>query len=33
MLCDVHLDGHREAFNETFRDLGMEGMSWSGTST
>ena len=29
VLCDVHLDGHREAFNETFRDLGMEGMSWS----
>ena len=29
VLCDVHLDGHREAFNETFTELGMEGMSWS----
>ena len=29
VLCDVHLDGHREAFNETFVMLGMEGMSWS----
>ena len=28
-MTDVHLDGHREAFNETFRDLGMEGASWS----
>ena len=26
-MTDVHLDGHREAFNETFRDLGMEGAS------
>ena len=23
VLCDVHLDGHREAFNETFTELGM----------
>ena len=29
VMTDVHLDGHREAFNETFRDLGMEGASWS----
>ena len=29
VLCDVHLDGHREAFNETFVALGMEGNAWS----
>lgn len=29
VMTDVHLDGHREAFNETFRDLDMEGASWS----
>lgn len=28
VLCDVHLDGHREAFNEAFKELNMEGASW-----
>jgi len=29
VLCDVHLDGHREAFNEAFITLGIEGAAWS----
>ena len=29
VLCDVHLDGHREAFNEAFKELNMEGASWT----
>ena len=29
VLCDVHCDLHRLAFNEAFVELGMEGASWS----
>ena len=29
VLCDVHCDLHRLAFNEAFVALGMEGASWS----
>ena len=29
VLCDVHLDGHRVAFNDAFKELSMEGASWS----
>ena len=28
VLCDVHTDGHRVAFNEAFADLGMAGAAW-----